>query len=129
MAKSEHKLTNEVKHTTSATDEHTVAGAGAVKKRASFDSGYHSNHDGGTGKGEGTTGETSNNAETTYYPPNGPGKSETPQSGVELFDERFRQMLLEAEGVMGFRSSATNNSNSNSNSNNAYTYTGNSGKP
>jgi hypothetical protein len=125
MANSKYKLTNETKHTTAATDIYTVSGAVAVEKRASFDSGYHSNYAGGEGEGE-DAGETSNNAQTTYYPPNGPGKYETPRSGAELFDERFQQMMDEAEGVMGFQSSNANTSNSNSN--NAYTYTGNSGK-
>lgn len=124
MAKTEHKLGYETKNAAVATDDYTVAGAGAIKKRASFDSGYHSNYDGGAGqgKGEGTTGETSNNAETTYYPPNGPGKFETPESCVELFDERWRQMQLEAEGITGVR-----NSNATATSiDNAYTYTGDS---
>ena len=122
MAKSEHKLTNETKHTTAAAGHCTVASAGVNKKRASFDSGYHSNYGGGAGKGEGTTGETSSNAEATYHPPNGPEKYETPQSGVELFDERFRQMMGEVEGVMGFQSS----NGTTTSTNNAYTYTGNS---
>jgi hypothetical protein len=124
MANSEHKLTNETKQTTAAADNYTVtvAGAGAVEKRASFDSGYHSNYAGG--EGEGTTGETSYHAETAYYPPNGPGKFETPQSGAELFDERFRLMMGEVEGVMGARgSNATGTS-----TNGAYAYTGNGRK-
>lgn len=100
MAKSEHKLTNEIKHTTVATSNYTVANAGVDKKRASFDSGYHSNYSGGADEGEGTTGETISNAVSTYYPPNGPGKCETPQSGAELFDKRFRQMMGEVEGVI-----------------------------
>lgn len=119
MAKSEHKLGNEVKHTTAAPDEDTVASASAGKKRASFDSGYHSNYSGGAGEGKGTIDETSSSAEATYYPPNGPGKFETPHSGAELFDERFRQMMGEAEGVMGFQSSNGTTTSTNS----TYTYT------
>ena len=124
MAKIECKITNENEHTTAVTHNYTVVGAGvgAVKGRASFDSGYHSNFSSsaGEGEGEGTTGETSDNSEKIYYPPNGPGKFETPESCGELFDERWRQMQLEAEGMMWFRGgNATATS-----SNNAYTYTG-----
>ena len=122
MAKSEYKLTTETKHTTDAADNYTAASAGVDKKRASFDSGYHSNYGGGAGEGEGTIDETGSSAEATYYPPNGPGKFETPHSGAELFDERFRQMMGEAEGVMGFQSS----NGTTTSTNNAYTYTGNS---
>jgi hypothetical protein len=125
MANSEHKLTNETK-TIAATGKYSFAGASAVEKRASFDSGYHSNYAGG--EGECTTGETGKIVQATYYPPNGPGQFETPQSCAELFDERFRLMMGEAEGVMGVRGSNANTSNSNSNSNGNYTYTGNSGK-
>ncbi|KAG9201158.1 hypothetical protein G6514_006070 [Epicoccum nigrum] len=124
MSKSDYKLTNKTKHPTAATDNCPVSGASAVEKRASFDSGYHSNY-GGAGEGEGEgEGKTSNNAGTIYYPPNGPGKSETPQSGAELFGQRLRQMLLEAEGVMGVQGS----NGSAASTNNAYTYTDSSGK-
>jgi hypothetical protein len=118
MATSDHKLTNETKNI-AATDKYTVAGAVAVEKRASFDSGYHSNYAGG--EGECTTGETGKIVQATNYPPNGPGQYETPRSSAELFDERLRLMMGEAEGVMGARGSNVSATGTNK----AHTYTGN----